>query len=193
MATKEEAAARSTIRSSNPARSALRLSAESSPSPRARLTRGPAESRVCVGRARLGGPCQPDHRQRPPRAEFGDSPCPAEASTLPSTAVRERHGAGRNDQSESSGRRSSPAGGDRFTPRPVTPRRWPLRVDRRNLVAASDDACLRPVLAVRLGRSWHAEGRASGEKLAPPGVGEKPRWSAKQGRGANVRVGLGRV
>jgi hypothetical protein len=90
---------------------------EARSSPRAGLTRRRAESRGCVGRARLGGPGLPAPRQRAPYAELGDSAGPAEASpTLPSTAVRERHGAGRNDQSERSGLPSSPAGGDRFTP-----------------------------------------------------------------------------
>jgi hypothetical protein len=42
---------------------------------------------------------------------------PADTSpTLPSAAGLERHGAGLNDQSESSGLPSSPAGGNRFTP-----------------------------------------------------------------------------
>jgi hypothetical protein len=36
-------------------------------------------------------------------------------------------------------------------------------------------------------------GLAHGEKHVPLGVGEEHRWSAKQGRSANVRVGLGRV
>ncbi len=92
-------------------------------SPNAGPTRRCAGSRVCVGRTRLGGPGQPAHRQLPPRAELGDSARPAEPSpTLPSTAVRERHAAGRNDQSEGSGVPSSPAGGDRFTPIAVTRR-----------------------------------------------------------------------
>jgi len=54
--------------------------------------------------------------QLPPRAELGDSAHPAEAPpTLRFTAVRERHAAARNDQSETSGLPSA-AGGDRLTP-----------------------------------------------------------------------------
>jgi hypothetical protein len=39
-------------------------------SPKARLTRGPTESLVCVGRPGLGRPGQPAHRQQPPREEL---------------------------------------------------------------------------------------------------------------------------
>ena len=61
------------------------------------------------GRARLAGPCHPAHRQRPAYAELGDSARLAGTSpTLPSTAVRERHRAGRNDQSDRSGLPPSP-------------------------------------------------------------------------------------
>ncbi len=113
-------------------------------SPQARLTRGPAASRSCVGRTCLRRPVSRlVGRDRRTRNWATLRLRPERRRRCQSTAVRERHGARRNDQSERSGLPSSLVGGDRFTPEAVTAAPWVLS----RITGSAGGAAIRAVMS----------------------------------------------